>query len=143
MSKNPTPDGWLTVEEAAQVAGISEEEVRRVAGRIRKGTTYTIMGVTLDYLKRMGKQHTVIGVPPEGPETLPAYDGSELKALHRGRIIVNAEMVAYWKRIQDKIAELTTTGHVYLDELAQDTGIPSKELQQTIKELRKRMGMTK
>jgi hypothetical protein len=39
-----TPESWVTVQEAAQITGASESQIRTAARRIKPGRSYTIYG---------------------------------------------------------------------------------------------------
>src|SRR5262245_38301473 len=97
----PIPSGWLSVADAAKFAGIPEAEVRRRAKKISPEIAYTSMGVTLDYLQKLQRTSGVLGLPDGKPESLPLFLGSELKLLHNGRIILRAELLESWKRVED------------------------------------------
>jgi hypothetical protein len=130
------PEGWLSVHDAAVVAGLSEERVRQLARKIDQHITYTIMGITLDRLKRSYRSgHRVTGVPQEGPEALPILTGNELKRLHRGRVILNAEMVSYWQRAQEEDRALAAAGHKTVAELAKELGVSEKDVRRAAKKI--------
>src|SRR5262249_10984763 len=100
--------------------------------------TYTLMGIKLDVLQRMRKQgYSIIGLSPAEPESLPILAGNELKSLRQGRLVLNAEMVAFWKAVQDQMNELRAEGAKPLDEIAQDLGISMKEARWAERQLHK------
>ncbi|MBI3408192.1 MAG: hypothetical protein HY040_07535 [Planctomycetes bacterium] len=131
------PEGWLSIQDAATFAGITEAEVKRRASRIRKDAQYTNMGPTLASLQRIHRSGAIIGLSPQTPESLPIVPGSELKSLHEGRLILNAEMVRYWKAVQDKLRELKQAGYKTVDEAAEELGISVKDVKLALRELHK------
>jgi hypothetical protein len=127
----------MTVQEAAATSGMTDETVRRIARSIRSDTSYTIMGITLDRLQKMKSQGGIIGLPSQAPESLPILQGTDLKRTHQGRLIINAEMVGWWKRTEDHMNELRAQGCCTIEEAAASNGVTVNEIKQALKTIQK------
>jgi transposase len=116
-----TPEGWVTVQEAAQITGALENQIRTAARRIKRGHSYTIYG----------RPQRWRGAPSD----LPVLPGEQLKCLHGKKIMLNRDMVTAWKQALDRIREARAQGARTEREIAAEIGITVAEVRRMVKRI--------
>ena len=123
------PDGWLTIEQAADVSGLGAEEIRRFVRRIKKDKLYTIFGLP--------SNHRALPPELEGEDREDKWEGGSLKRSLRGQTLLNAEMVNRWKIVPTKLRELKEAGCKTIDEVAKELGVDKKTVRRALRRIHK------
>jgi superfamily II DNA or RNA helicase len=98
-SRGQVPQGWYTLEQAAQITQLPLDEVLRRARSIVRN-----------------KQYTPDGLSAKNGES--TVTGSELKRTHERQIILSDTLVQAWKEVADKGRRKLASGQAIVDEIA-------------------------
>ena len=106
------PDGWKTIDQAAEISGYAPEVIRRWARGIRADGEHTDTGQKPGS-KRAASAELLLG------RAARIVRGSDIKRNFRGRIIISDHVVAAMRVWQDKIREAKAQGGMTIEEFAE------------------------
>jgi len=118
-NRGGVPQGWHTVEQAAQTAELPVEEVTRRARNIVRN-----------------KQYTLGGLPAEnGEQTVP---GSDLKRRHDNQTILSDTVVQAWREAAQEAHRRRTAGHRTVEDIAQELGVDPAIIREQLRKMQQR-----
>jgi hypothetical protein len=123
------PDGWLTIEQAADVSGLGAEEIRRFVRRIKKDKLYTIFGLP--------SYHRALPRELQGEDREDRWEGSALRRTLRGKTILNADMVERWKIVPRKQREMEEGGYPTVAQVAKEWGVDKSTVRRALRRVHK------